>query len=166
MSKINILDLHRRIDCKKQRKVESYDKVLEIFHRRIRRAADNKQVRCVLAVPEFVYGYPIYELNPCIEHLAKSLARNGFVVRYMFPNTLYISWDLDEINAQKRSSAAAAPSKRKLSDAVAPPPMPPMRIKLADKSTTTPVPSPMPMSPMSSGLVTRTRTGKIKLDLS
>ena len=97
MKKINIFELHRTINEKNQRKSECYEKVLEICHKKVTVAAENKKLRCMIQVPEYVYGYPLYNLNECIKFILKSMERNGFLVIYYFPKILYISWDFEEI---------------------------------------------------------------------
>jgi hypothetical protein len=43
-------------------------------------------------VPEYIFGEPIYDQGDCIGYLVKNLQDNGFDVRYVHPNTLFISW--------------------------------------------------------------------------
>ncbi len=95
--KLNIFELHRTINEKKQRKSECYEKVLEICHKKVITATEHKQLRILFEVPEYVYGFPIFDINECIIFLLKNLKSNGFLVKYYFPKILYISWDFDEI---------------------------------------------------------------------
>ena len=97
MKRLNILELHRTINEKNNRKNECYDKVLEICHKKINMAPNLRQLRCMIEVPEYVCGYPLYDLNSCIKYLLDSLKVNGFLVKYYFPKVLYVSWDFDEI---------------------------------------------------------------------
>ena len=97
MKRLNILELHRTINEKNERKNECYEKVLEICHKRIVMATEHRKMKYVFVVPEYIPGYPIYDLNLCIKHIIKSLETNGFLVTYVFPKYLYISWDFDEI---------------------------------------------------------------------
>ncbi len=104
MKKLNILELHRTINEKKNRKTECYDKVLEICHKKINLAAEQKRLRCMIQVPEYICGYPLYDLNDCLNYLLTSLKANGFLVNYYFPKVLYISWDFEEIKSMKVKS--------------------------------------------------------------
>ena len=103
MKQLNILDLHRSINEKKHKKAESYDRLLDICHKKIETHAGNQQLRCVLEVPSFVFGFPIFDYNKGIEYVYNSLQKNGFLVKYYFPKYLYISWDFEEINTSKTS---------------------------------------------------------------
>ena len=101
MKAINILELHRTINSKKNLQREIYDIVLGKCHRRIELMTENLHLKCFFKIPSFVLGYPLYDLNKCIEHVVESLQKNSFIVKYYFPNFLYISWDLDEIQNKK-----------------------------------------------------------------
>lgn len=108
MKQLNILDLHRSINEKKNRTTECYEKVLDICHKRIQKSANSQQMRCLIEVPCLVFGYPIFDYNKCLEYVYKSLIKNGFIVKYYFPKHLYISWDFEEIEATKKKNDMAA----------------------------------------------------------
>jgi hypothetical protein len=105
MKQLNILDLHRSINEKKNRINECYDKVLEICHRKIQSAADTQQVRAFIEVPCYVVGYPIFDYNKCVEYVYNSLRKNGFLVKYYFPKNMYVSWDFSEIENNKKQKS-------------------------------------------------------------
>lgn len=111
MKQLNILDLHCSMNDKQNKASECYEKVLDICHKKIKGCADNQQVRCLIEVPCFVFGYPIFDYNKCLEHVYKSLVKNGFLVKYYFPKHLYVSWDFAEIDNSKKKTAVAATQK-------------------------------------------------------
>lgn len=98
VKKLNILDLHRNITQKQMKRIECFDKVLEMCHKRILGLSDNKKKRFFYEVPDFVLGYPLYDINDCITHVLDCLKSNGFLAIYYFPKYIYISWDFDEID--------------------------------------------------------------------
>lgn len=106
-TQLNIMDLHRSITEKKNRINESFEKVLKIIHKRIVSSADQRKLNCYVEVPSFVCGYPVYDYNMCIEYVFESLKKNGFYVKYYFPQHLYVSWDFDEIKKGKAVIGAA-----------------------------------------------------------
>ncbi len=113
--RLNIFELHRTINEKNMKKTECYEKVLEICHKKITAATENKQLRILFEVPEYVFGYPIFDLNSCITFLMNSLKGNGFLVMYYFPKTLYISWDFSEIKkkeTEKKQFIATKPTSK------------------------------------------------------
>ncbi len=109
MRRINILDLHRMINERKDKQNYCYEKLLEMTHNKIKRTASQKSVRCVFEVPSYVFGYPLFDLNECIDFIVKELKANGFVVNYYFPNSIYISWDFEEIDEMKRLEKGLPP---------------------------------------------------------
>ena len=101
MKKLNILDLHRTISKKQQKRIECFDKVLELCHKKIMSLSENQQLRFFYEVPEFMLGFPLYDINACITHVLESLKANGFLAIYYFPRYIYISWDFEEIEKHK-----------------------------------------------------------------
>ena len=101
MKKLNILDLHRMINERKSRTTECFEKVLDICHKKIVHNANKKQMNFFFEVPEFMFGYPLYDINECVTFVMNALKANGFLVVYFFPKFLYICWDLDEIERSK-----------------------------------------------------------------
>lgn len=106
MNRLNILELHKTIQEKRQKKQECFDRVLGTCHNRIRAAAEIQQFKTIIVVPEFVVGYPIFNINECLEYIIDALRKNGFLVRYYFPKILYVSWDFDEIKSEKKPPPA------------------------------------------------------------
>lgn len=101
MKKLNILDLHRNITKRQQKRIECFDKILELCHKKIMFQSDNRKTRIFFEVPEFLMGYPLFDLNDCIKHIMDSLKSNGFLAIYYFPRYIYVSWDLEEIEQHK-----------------------------------------------------------------
>lgn len=104
MKRLNILDLHRTINEKKEKRIMCFEKVLEMAHNKIKSSAALKQLSCIFTVPTYVFGFPLFNVNECIEFVSSELKSNGFIVNYYFPNKLYISWDLNEIEETKKAS--------------------------------------------------------------
>jgi hypothetical protein len=47
---------------------------------------------CWFIVPEIIIGVPKYDQGACIAYIMDKLKENGFTLRYIHPNTLFISW--------------------------------------------------------------------------
>lgn len=92
--KINIDDLYER---KKQHdliQLSLFNKMLNNVHKRIKLTSRQKidnQI-CWYLVPETILGVPKYDQGACIAFLMDKLKTNGFNVRYIHPNLLFISW--------------------------------------------------------------------------
>jgi hypothetical protein len=47
---------------------------------------------CWFVVPEIIIGVPKFDQGACIAYLIDKLLTNGFAVRYIHPNALFICW--------------------------------------------------------------------------
>lgn len=92
MTNINIFDLHKNINEKKNKRHNSFQNVLTQCHNRITRCAENELYDCYYEIPEFIIGIPLYNLTDCVKYIYNHLQENGFNVRYIFPKMLFISW--------------------------------------------------------------------------
>jgi hypothetical protein len=92
--KLNIDDLYERKRNHDVMKLELFNKMLNNVHKRIkltsRQKIDNQM--CWYLVPETILGVPKYDQGACIAFLMDKLKTNGFNVRYIHPNLLFISW--------------------------------------------------------------------------
>ena len=93
--RVNIDDLY---DKKKQydlNKLALFNKILHRIHVRIKTISRQKidEQFCWFIVPEVIIGVPKYDQGSCIAYLLDKLKDNGFNVRYIHPNTLFISWN-------------------------------------------------------------------------
>ena len=95
MSKmINIDELHREQEKKEDNKKEIFITVLELVHDKIKftnKVSSDKF--CLFAVPNYIYGLPLFNINSCIIYLTKKLSDNGFDIRFTPPNLLLINWE-------------------------------------------------------------------------
>jgi hypothetical protein len=92
--KLNIDELYERKRHHDIMKLELFNKMLNSVHKRIklttRQKIDNQM--CWYLVPETILGVPKYDQGACIAFLMDKLKKNGFNVRYIHPNLLFISW--------------------------------------------------------------------------
>ena len=100
-NRLSIYDVYRDMNEKKTQKLEVYEKILKNVYTHIKKYSKNHKLKCFYQVPDFVMGYPIFNLNHCLSFLMRTLLEGGFMVKYFFPQILYITWDLNEINDSK-----------------------------------------------------------------
>lgn len=110
MKRLNIMDLHRQMNKREERMTDCYQKALERCHKKIARCNEQKLQNCFFQVPEYMMGCPLYDLNKCMTYVMDELRANGFYIQYYFPNYIYISWSLEEIEQNKKKDADAASS--------------------------------------------------------
>ena len=92
--KLNLDDLYEKKKNYDQSKLELYNKLLNRVHVRIKTTSRQKMEEpfCWYLVPEIMIGVPRYDNALCISYIMDKLKENGFIVRYIHPNTLFISW--------------------------------------------------------------------------
>lgn len=91
---IDLEDLFTKEKVRSQKMVSTFNKILNRIHKRIELTARSKKKdrHVFFLVPEFLLGEPNYDKAECIAYLVAKLEANEFLVRYIHPNTLYVSW--------------------------------------------------------------------------
>jgi hypothetical protein len=92
--KISIDELYEKKRKHDLNKLELFNKILNRIHVKIKTVSRQKVSDhfCWYLVPEIMIGVPRYDHAACIAYLIDKLKINGFNVRYIHPNTLFISW--------------------------------------------------------------------------
>ena len=92
--KLNIDDLYEKKRQHDVHQLELFNKILNRIHVRIKTTSKQKtdEQFCWFLVPEMIIGVPKYDQAACIAYVIDKLKTNGFNVRYIHPNTLFISW--------------------------------------------------------------------------
>ena len=92
--KLNIDDLYEKKRQYDLSKLSLYNKILNRIHVKIKTTSRQSidQQFCWFIVPEIIIGVPKYDQAGCIAYLIDKLKENGFAVRYIHPNLLFICW--------------------------------------------------------------------------
>lgn len=92
--KLNIDELYEKKRQYDLSKLELFNKILNRIHVRIKTTSRQKidEQFCWFVVPEIIIGVPKFDQGSCIAFLMERLKENGFHIRYIHPNTLFISW--------------------------------------------------------------------------
>jgi hypothetical protein len=95
IDKVDIDSLFEKKQQKDMKQLNIFNKILNRIHKRIRFTGNtkHKDKHIFFTVPEFIFGEPLYKQGDCIGYLVVKLEENGFLVKYMHPNTLFISWE-------------------------------------------------------------------------
>lgn len=101
MASLSVKDIIKVMNKKTERRKECFDKILDMCQKKIRKSVQLNMVQCFFEVPEFVLGFPLYNINECIVHVLTKLQDNGFVVRYLFPRIIFISWESEAVKENK-----------------------------------------------------------------
>jgi hypothetical protein len=92
--KLNIDELYEKKRQQDLSKLALFNKILNRIHIKIKTVSRQKvdEQFCWFLVPEIIIGVPKYDQGSCIAYLIDKLKNNGFNVRYIHPNLLFISW--------------------------------------------------------------------------
>jgi len=92
--KINIDDLYEKNQQRDLKQVSIFNKILNRIHKRIMTTSRTKvnDKHIWFTVPEYIFGEPCYKKGDCVGYLVVNLEENGFQVRFVYPNTLFVSW--------------------------------------------------------------------------
>lgn len=93
--KINIDDLYEKKQKRDLKQLSIFNKILNRIHKRIECTSKNKncdETFIWYLVPEYLVGQPIYDKGECLGYLVSQLENNGFFVKYVHPNALFVSW--------------------------------------------------------------------------
>ena len=92
--KLNIDELYEKKRQYDLTQLALFNKVLNRIHVRIKTVSRQRKDEqfCWYVVPEVIIGVPKYDQSACIAYLIDKLKTNGFNIRYIHPNALFISW--------------------------------------------------------------------------
>jgi hypothetical protein len=93
--KVNIDDLYEKKKKQDMKQLSIFNKILNRINKRIEITGRTKRNERFIwfVVPEFIFGESVYNQSDCIAYVVTKLTENGFFVKYLHPNTLYVSWE-------------------------------------------------------------------------
>jgi len=97
---ISLSELYQTRKTKEHSRKVSFDRVLELVHRRIRTVNSYGGMNTFFEIPGMLVGYPLYNIYECSNHLVNMLRNSGFLVQILPPPhvcVIYISWDPKEL---------------------------------------------------------------------
>jgi hypothetical protein len=95
VQKVNIDDLYEKNQKRDLKQLSIFNKILNRIHKRIVTTGRNKRTEKFIwfTIPEYIFGEPVYDKNDCIAYIISKLESNGFFIKYMHPNTIFVSWE-------------------------------------------------------------------------
>ena len=93
--KLNIDSLFDKNQQRNIKQISIFNKILNRIHNRITITGRTKKHDKYIwfNIPEYIFGEPVYDNGECIAYVVNKLEENGFYIRYIHPNTLFISWE-------------------------------------------------------------------------
>ena len=90
---IDDIDSFHKEKIKKWIKV--YEKVLGHCFRKVREHVLRDQKFCFFPIPEYLTGFPLYNITHCACFIIKKLNQSKFKTKYIPPNVIYIHWNVE-----------------------------------------------------------------------
>ena len=90
---LNPTELFSKRKTRDTSRLKAYNQILSQIHTRILKASRELADPYILyTVPPFVLGLPRLDLEDCIVYIVYQLRQQSYMVRYTYPNLLFISW--------------------------------------------------------------------------
>ncbi len=112
-SQLDINSLFESSNKKTLKRLETYDKILKKCHTRIKYYSKFEKTTCFFAIPEFIIGVPLYDVNELRTYMMNSLEKNGFKLMYLHPNWLMIDWSEKKKSMDKVQKKVASVTPQK-----------------------------------------------------
>ena len=95
LKQINIDDLYEKKQQRDLKQLSIFNKILNRIHTRINLTSKTKKNdrHIWYIIPEYVFGEPLFDNADCIAYVISKLEENGFFIKFIYPNTLFISWE-------------------------------------------------------------------------
>jgi Family of unknown function (DUF5759) len=98
---LSLNELYQVRQMKDHSKKASYERVLELAHRRIRNVNSYGGLNTFYEIPGMLVGFPLFNVMDCMNYVIEHLRGAGFLVQILpapHIGVVYISWDPSELN--------------------------------------------------------------------
>ncbi len=109
---ISAKELEDRDKNKKNVKKELYTKILTQLCRRIKLHHEIGRSECTLYIPEFIIGYPSFDIEQMTVYMHRQLSRLKYRASVLYPGVIHVAWG-------EAAAEASSSSKKKKAAAVA-----------------------------------------------
>lgn len=89
------------IEPQKQKSIrekEVKEKMVSVLLEKIKNYSSYGQTNCTFKVPPFILGFVPYKHESMIKYVKSKFYKEGFYVKEEIYGTLYVSWDIKDIN--------------------------------------------------------------------
>jgi hypothetical protein len=92
---LTVTDIQQFQKNKLRKWIKVYEKVLGMCFRKIRDYVLRDQKFCFFNVPEFIPGFPVFNMTHCSAFILRKLRVAGFQAQLLPPNVITIIWNMD-----------------------------------------------------------------------
>lgn len=91
---ISINDIERYQKNKIKKEIEIFEKILGNCYRKIREFVIRDQKHIIYNIPEYMVGFPSYNISKCSYYINKKLSEEGYYTKILSKNMIFISWNV------------------------------------------------------------------------
>jgi hypothetical protein len=106
---ISISELYEMKNKKDKIKISTFNVILTKCHEKIKKIAGQGGMNIFFEIPYVMIGYPLYNIDDCIEYITNALKKNGLLVQILPKpnhNTIYISWKPTDVKTKKQLTSS------------------------------------------------------------
>lgn len=110
--RLSLADLYALKNKKDKIKTNTFNVIIEKCHTKIKNIAEQGGMNIFYEIPRFLLGYPLYDIDQCLEFVVDALRQNGLLVQILpFPNnyTIYVSWKPTDVKNRKQLTMSKYP---------------------------------------------------------
>lgn len=101
---ISAKELAERNKHKNEIKKEIYTRILTQMCRKIEFAHTLGKTHTELRIPEFIFGYPMYDMSHATVFIFRQLKRLGYRTSVLDVGRLYVAWGEKKVNLSKEEN--------------------------------------------------------------
>jgi hypothetical protein len=94
----SVQEIQKKQREKDKMRTKIYEKISEKCFNKIKETSNNEVHYCFFQIPEYIPGYPIFNITDCIMYLLEILYKKGFKARYCDKYVIFISWAIAKQN--------------------------------------------------------------------
>ena len=110
----SVFEIHKQQEEREDKRIMIYNKILKRVFRRIKVAVEKSEVYCFFQLPEFIPGFPIYNMTECLFYIQNFLTSKGFEHKYCNDLLIFITWKPKERSLKLENLHNNTNSKPKL----------------------------------------------------
>tara|TARA_R110002074_G_scaffold41996_2_gene110813 strand:- start:144 stop:716 length:573 start_codon:yes stop_codon:yes gene_type:complete len=99
-NEISVFEIHKKQREKEIRKLKLYRKIINKCFDKIRLGVDREQLFCFFQLPEYILGFPLFNMTDCLFFILAELDKKGFLCKYCGKLQIYITWPQKKKNLQ------------------------------------------------------------------
>lgn len=91
---LSINDIERYQKKKIKKEIQIFEKILGNCFRKIREFVMRDQKYIIYTIPEYMIGFPSYNISKCAYYVNKKLTEEGYITKLLSKNVIFVCWNI------------------------------------------------------------------------